>query len=256
MYDETMVKPMREELSSKGVKELISANDVTQFMESPSTTKIVLVNSVCGCAAGSARPGFLQSLTNNPAPTEIATVFAGVDSEAVEKARSYFVGYPPSSPAIALFRDNKLVHLVQRQDIEGNSAENLDKLLTSLYNKYCGQSVNQEAKIFDPMAEVQISVKETKELLDEGCITLLDCRETGEREVSNIDGSQLITQDLAEDMVRNWDKSQEIVIYCHHGMRSLQAVKYFEQYGFNNLKSMEGGIEAWSSEIDSTVPTY
>src|SRR6476619_4981344 len=117
-YDEMLVKPMREELTRLGVQELRTAADVDRALASKSGTVMIVVNSVCGCAAGGARPGIALALRHATKPDVVATVFAGQDLEATARARSFFDGNPPSSPAIALFKDGKLVKLVQRWEIE------------------------------------------------------------------------------------------------------------------------------------------
>ena len=117
-YPEMLVAPMRAELTNQGFTELKSAEEVVTFMEGNHDTTLVMVNSVCGCAAGSARPGVLKSLTGAKKPVKIATVFAGQDVEAVAKIREYLAPYPPSSPAVALFKNGEVVHMVERHMIE------------------------------------------------------------------------------------------------------------------------------------------
>lgn len=121
-YSPLMVKPMREELTSIGVSELLSAADVDAFMAAKEGTSMVVVNSVCGCAAGMARPGVRLALESPHKPDRVASVFAGQDLEATARARQYFGDIPPSSPAIALFKDGQLVHFVPRHRIEGRDA--------------------------------------------------------------------------------------------------------------------------------------
>lgn len=137
LYPEELVAPMREELTSAGVEELRTAEDVDNHLKDQQGTTLVVVNSVCGCAAGSARPGVLMALENDVLPDKITTVFAGVDREATEKARSYFLGYPPSSPSMALFKDGQLVHFVPRMAIEGNMPEIIAEDLINAFNTYC-----------------------------------------------------------------------------------------------------------------------
>lgn len=131
-----LVQPMREELTSLGVKELRTAEDVDAAMKQPGTTMVVL-NSVCGCAAGGARPGVALALKHGTLPDHITTVFAGQDLEAVERARSYFTGVPPSSPAIALMRDGELVGFMPRHHIEGRTPEMIAASLTSAFDEIC-----------------------------------------------------------------------------------------------------------------------
>lgn len=137
LYPENLVAPMRQQLTSAGVKELRTAEDVDSHLAEQTGTSLVIVNSVCGCAAGGARPAVLMSLQNDVLPDSITTVFAGVDREATERARSYFVGYPPSSPAMALFKDGQLVHFIPRMEIEGNMPEMIAANLKNAFNTYC-----------------------------------------------------------------------------------------------------------------------
>lgn len=137
MYNPLMVKPMREELVNLGFRELLSAEDVESTVKNSSGTLLIVVNSVCGCSAGGCRPGVAMSLQNEKKPDELTTVFAGVDKEATEKARSYFLGYPPSSPSVALLKNGKIVHMLERLDIEGHSPEQISENLKSAYEKFC-----------------------------------------------------------------------------------------------------------------------
>jgi putative YphP/YqiW family bacilliredoxin len=136
MYDAELVKPMREEVTRLGAQELKTPADVDAALKQPGTT-LVFVNSVCGCAAGGARPGLRLSLMNQKKPDHIVTVFAGMETQAVEKAREYFKPYRPSSPQIALMKDGKLVKMIQRQDIEGKDPATVAKSLTEAFNQYC-----------------------------------------------------------------------------------------------------------------------
>jgi putative YphP/YqiW family bacilliredoxin len=140
MYPELMVVPMREELTRAGIKEARSAEDVDTVVAQPGTTLLV-VNSICGCAAGKMRPGLLQALTGsaNP-PDHKITVFAGQDREATERARSYFEGHPPSSPAVAILRDGKLVYLMQRQLIEQSTAQQIGGELLRAFDEFCAKT--------------------------------------------------------------------------------------------------------------------
>lgn len=136
MYPAELVKPMREDLTKVGFEELHTPEEVDKALERPGTT-LVVVNSVCGCAAANARPGARMSLQNEKRPEHIVTVFAGVDREATDRARARMVPFPPSSPSIALFRDGELVHMLERHHIEGRPAEMISENLTDAYNEYC-----------------------------------------------------------------------------------------------------------------------
>ena len=137
MYPEFMIAPMREELTRLGVRELRTAEDVDEAITKTKGTTMVVVNSVCGCAAGKARPGVALALQHSVKPDQITTVFAGADTEATERARSYFTGYPPSSPAIALMKDGKLIYLMERHQIENQEAGAIAGQLTSAFDKHC-----------------------------------------------------------------------------------------------------------------------
>ena len=136
-YPEFLVAPMRQELTSLGVRELRTAADVDGALGERGQTVMVIVNSVCGCAAGKARPGVALALRHDTKPEVVSTVFAGADVEATERARSYFTGYPPSSPSIALLRDGKLLWMLERRNIENQSAEMIAKNLTDAFDRYC-----------------------------------------------------------------------------------------------------------------------
>ncbi len=131
-----MVSPMRAELADAGFEELYSAGAVENALAKPGTT-LVVVNSVCGCAARNARPGARQSLTGAKKPDHLVTVFAGVDKEAVDAARAKMFPFPPSSPSIALFRDGELVHMLERHHIEGRPAEMIAENLMDAYGEFC-----------------------------------------------------------------------------------------------------------------------
>lgn len=137
LYPEEYVAPMRQELTSAGVEELRTPEDVDKHLTNHEGTSLVVVNSVCGCAAGGARPAVLMALQNEVVPDKVTTVFAGVDREATERARSYFIGYPPSSPSMALFKDGQLVHFIPRMQIEGNMPETIAEHLKEVFNTYC-----------------------------------------------------------------------------------------------------------------------
>lgn len=136
MYPEELVKPMREELTNNGFSALYSAEDVDNAIAKEGTT-LVMVNSVCGCAAGTARPGTLASLQFDKKPDHLTTVFAGVDRESTAKAREHMIPFPPSSPAVALFKDGELVHMLERHHIEGRSAQMIAENLVSAYDEFC-----------------------------------------------------------------------------------------------------------------------
>jgi len=138
MYPEELVAPMRADLTEVGFNELKSAQEVTNHLENQKGTSLIVINSVCGCAAGSARPGVKLALDQSTKkPSHLATVFAGVDRDAVEKTREYTAPYPPSSPSIALFKDGELVHFVERHHIEGRTAEMIADHLVNVFDEYC-----------------------------------------------------------------------------------------------------------------------
>lgn len=135
-YPEYLVAPMRQELVALGARECRTPADVDAAVKTPGVTMMV-VNSVCGCAAGKARPGIAMALQHNNRPDSVATVFAGADVEATARARELFSGFAPSSPSIALMRDGKVLYMVERRDIEARSAESIADLLTMAFDKYC-----------------------------------------------------------------------------------------------------------------------
>jgi putative YphP/YqiW family bacilliredoxin len=139
MYPELMLIPMREELTRVGVKELRSAADVDVALTGQGTT-LVVVNSVCGCAAGRMRPAVRMALQHSTLPEKLYSVFAGQDAEATQQARSYFTGYPPTSPSIALLRDGKLLYMLQRSQIESRDAAAIAGDLTVAFDQFCGKS--------------------------------------------------------------------------------------------------------------------
>jgi putative YphP/YqiW family bacilliredoxin len=136
MYPAELVKPMREDLTSVGFEELHTTEAVDNAIAKEGTT-LVVVNSVCGCAAANARPGARMSLQNAKRPDNLVTVFAGVDREATDKAREYMIPFPPSSPSMGLFKDGELVHMLERHHIEGRPAELIAENLMDAYNEYC-----------------------------------------------------------------------------------------------------------------------
>ncbi len=135
-YPEYLVAPMRQELVAVGARECRTPADVDAVVKQPGVVMMV-VNSVCGCAAGKARPGIAMALKHPARPTTVATVFAGADVDATERARQLMTGFPPSSPSIALFQDSKLVYMIERRDIEQRTAEGIADLLTLAFDKYC-----------------------------------------------------------------------------------------------------------------------
>lgn len=137
MYPEEIVIPMKEELTENGFAELLTADAVEETLAKKGTT-LVMINSVCGCSAGTARPGVLMAVNNSAKkPEHITTSFAGFDLEAIKKLREHLVPYPPSSPAIALFKDGKLVHFIERHNIEGRSAKMISENLISAFELHC-----------------------------------------------------------------------------------------------------------------------
>ena len=138
MYPEQLVAPMRTDLTSAGFKELKTPDEVEGELKDQKGTTLLVINSVCGCAAGAARPGIKWALQNSDKkPESLATVFAGVDTEAVAKAREYTLPYPPFSPSIALFKDGELVHFVERHHIEGRNAQMIGEHLVGVFEEYC-----------------------------------------------------------------------------------------------------------------------
>jgi putative YphP/YqiW family bacilliredoxin len=136
-YPEIMIRPMREELTRLGAKELRTPSEVDDTLQNSKGTVMVIVNSICGCAAGKARPGVALALENKARPDQVVTVFAGADIEATETARSYFTGYAPSSPSIALLKDGKLVYMLERWQIEGKDATAVANELSQAFDAHC-----------------------------------------------------------------------------------------------------------------------
>lgn len=137
MYPEEIVIPMKEELTEHGFSELLTASEVEKQLSAEGTT-LVMINSVCGCSAGSARPGVLMAVMNSEKkPDHLATSFAGFDIEAVQKLREHLMPYPPSSPAIALFKNGQLVHFIERHQIEGRPAQMIASNLVSAFDQFC-----------------------------------------------------------------------------------------------------------------------
>ena len=136
MYPPELVKPMKEDLTDVGFNQLVTPDSVDEIIENSGESLLLVVNSVCGCAAGNMRPGVKLSVANDKKPSTLATVFAGVDGEATTQARKHFLPYPPSSPSIALFKDRKLVHFLERHHIEGGTAAMIAENLSEAYNEY------------------------------------------------------------------------------------------------------------------------
>jgi len=139
-YPEYLIAPMRQELTAVGAKECRTPEDVDAALKEPGVV-MMIVNSVCGCAAGKARPGIAMALEHTTRPTSVASVFAGADMQATDRARDYMTGFPPSSPSIALFRDGKLLYMIERRDIEMRNAEGIADLLTLAFDKFCATEV-------------------------------------------------------------------------------------------------------------------
>ena len=140
MYDERFVTPMRQELTRLGIEEMRTPAEVDAKLRDTKGTTLVVVNSVCGCAARNARPAVARALQHEVLPDALTTVFAGQDAEATSRARSYFTGYPPSSPQIALLKDGQLVHMIERHDIEGRSADEIAADLTAAFDRWCAEA--------------------------------------------------------------------------------------------------------------------
>lgn len=137
MYDERFIAPMRAELTQLGVEEMRTADEVDAKLRDAKGTTLLVVNSMCGCAARNARPAVAAALANEKKPETLTTVFAGQDIDATQRARTYITGYPPSSPSIALLKDGKLVYMMERHEIEGRSAQAIAADLTQVFNQYC-----------------------------------------------------------------------------------------------------------------------
>src|SRR5687767_15766283 len=142
-YPESFIGPMRQELTRLGVQELKTADQVDTVLRQTPGTVMVVVNSMCGCAAGKARPGIARALAHSVKPDVVATVFAGGDIEATERARGYFAPLPPSSPSIAILRDGQVLHFVHRYEIEGQSADAIARNLTTAFDRLCAAPASQ-----------------------------------------------------------------------------------------------------------------
>lgn len=137
MYPPELVAPMKKDLTDLGFVEMIEPSEVEKELTASQGTTFLVINSVCGCAAGAARPAIKMAMSNPKLPSKMLTVFAGVDTAAVQKAREFTLPYPPSSPAMALFKDGKLVHFIERHQIEGNSAETISNHLKKIFDHFC-----------------------------------------------------------------------------------------------------------------------
>ncbi|MFT7612473.1 MAG: putative YphP/YqiW family bacilliredoxin [Parvicellaceae bacterium] len=137
MYPPELVAPMKEDLTSAGFEQLVTADEVDQAINERSGTTLLVINSVCGCAAANARPAAKMSSDHDKKPDHLVTVFAGVDTDAVNQARKYTLPYPPSSPSMGLFKDGKLVHFIERHHIEGRAAEMISENLQMAYDEFC-----------------------------------------------------------------------------------------------------------------------
>lgn len=251
MYDARSVELIKKDLLEAGVKELCTSQEVDTLM-SLSGSKSVFINSVCGCAAGAAKPGFIAAMTRSSVvPQHIYTAFAGVDKVAVERMREHIVGYPPSSPCIAVFRDQQLVHMVERHDIEGYSAKLLEEHLCKVYEKFCGEQIKESVVVGKMEDAWSITPSLAKERFTTGSDVFIDCRSIEESQLGTIDNSLHLTQDLAEEIEKSWDKTKNMIIFCQTGRRSGQVVRYFRDLGFVNILNLKGGIEAWNSLLDS-----
>ena len=248
MYDERLIAPMRKEMVDAGFEEARTAEEVDAVLSEKDSTALFFVNSVCGCAAGVARPGVIASLDHPTRPRQLVTSFAGNDAQAVNRAREQFAGYPPSSPCAAVIRDGQVVHMVERHHIEGQSSDNVAKILQSAYHKYCGETVREEAAIFDPLEQIQIGVDQARQRSSETAdLTFLDVREGWERSNGMIDGAVAVDRAKAEEIIQSWPRDREIIVYCEQGTRSLQATQFFQSHGFENIKSLAGGYSEWTA---------
>jgi putative YphP/YqiW family bacilliredoxin len=147
MYDERIVTPMRQELTQLGIEEMRTAEEVDAKLKDAKGTTLVVVNSVCGCAARNARPAVAKALQNPVKPSQLTTVFAGQDTAAAQRARTYFIGYPPSSPQIGLLKDGRLVFMLERHNIEGRTANEIADDLVAAFDKYCETPSSAQAMV-------------------------------------------------------------------------------------------------------------
>lgn len=142
MYDERFITPMRQELTHLGIEELRTAAEVDAKLQDSQDTTLLVVNSMCGCAARNARPAVASALQHTVRPSRLFTVFSGQDADATQQARSYITGYPPSSPSIAMFKGGKLVYMIERHQIEGRSADAIAADMTAAFDKYCAKETS------------------------------------------------------------------------------------------------------------------
>ncbi len=220
MYNERQIEPMRKEMVDAGFREARTAEEVDTVLSEKDTTALLFINSICGCAAGIARPGVIASLDHQTRPKELVTSFAGNDVEAVNRAREHFAGYPPSSPCAAVIRDGQVAHMVERHHIEGQTAENVAQILKSAYDKYCGETIDEEAEIFDPLQGMQIGIQEARQRRSENTdLAFLDVREGWELSKGMIEGAIAVDQAKAQEIISNWPREREIIAYCEHGTR-------------------------------------
>lgn len=248
MYDPALIQPMRDEMTAAGFEEVRTADDVDSALADTSKSTLIFVNSVCGCSAGVARPAVIESLKNELRPANLVTAFAGNDVEAVNRVRELFLPYPPSSPCAGIFRDGKLVHMVERHQIEGQTAGTLAKILGSAYDRFCGEAIDESAEIHDPLADLEVSVAEVRgKISGNPDLALLDVREAREAEKGKIEGAQLADNALGQEIIKSWPREREIIVYCEHGSRSVQAVQFLRQQGFENTRSLSGGFAAWAA---------
>ncbi len=246
MYPKDLTDPIKKEIEEKGIANLETATQVDDFIKkNQEGNAILLINSVCGCAAGIARPGLYKGLEHPLSPTtsEVASVFAGVDSEATNKAREYLEGYPPSSPNLAFFRKGELMHVLERHNIEGLDLDSLNKVIGSIYDKFFSEEIKPEVKIYDPFSFNTIEVDELAALSEQAKI--FDCRSQEDFAQSAIPGSKLLDQAMADEMVSSWDKDTKIIFYCSDGSLSPKVVNYFKRYGFTNTFVLNGGYNSY-----------
>ncbi len=242
MYSREISDPIKEEISRAGLINLQSPEEVETFIkDNESKNSILLVNSVCGCAAGIARPALYKSLDHPLCPTkgQLGSVFAGVDIEATEKARSYMLGYSHSSPSIAFFREGELSYLLERHSIEGLELNMLRDVLESIYKKFFSAEIREDVPILNPLTDLKIKPNDFKQYV------LLDCRSLAERENGFIPESKFLDQELANEIITGWDKDEKMLLYCKDGTMSIQAVIYFKKHGFKNVFCLDGGYQGY-----------
>ena len=257
MYNEQMVLPMRQDLVDKGVEELKSREDVDGFMlqlkEKKDSRAVIFINSVCGCAAGVARPAFVESLQDLSKEVLVATAFAGVDKVATENVRQYFTGVAPSSPSIGFFRGGSMVYFVDRLTIEGSDAECLKQYLMMIYKKFLGVSIDENVQLCSPQEMLEISVEEVSELLknNKANVTFYDCRDVHQHKAGSLPHSECMTNELAEQLVSQVDllKDTTMIFFSNHGESSLKTVSFFRKQGLGRCFSLRGGYEEWKKTL-------